>query len=237
MANKLTLNKLKRVLDIHVEEERNFLIVCDKPLAVYISEYLDEEYDIVDEDEDLDSDLFYVSLWFYQDGMRFYVECAKGHSGYKEVDTIDNQFVDYFIQDCTMSEEEVDKYLLGDATWSWFEIIEDNETDCDGDCENCELNEENELTERDKVMIDIIERFAYEIETEDMCECGCTLRNKLSDLLHLGMEIGYRDAKEECEVGNTYNVSVNVDGNKCDKVDTDKFFNTIVENLKKNGMR
>ncbi|OHD34690.1 MAG: hypothetical protein A2086_02750 [Spirochaetes bacterium GWD1_27_9] len=187
MSNKLTLSDIKNVINIHIEESRNFLMVVNKPLAIYISEYLDEEYDIVDEDEDLDNDEFYVNMWFDEGGIRFYCESAKGYDHYKFVDPFD-QFVDYFIfTDTNMTKEEVDKYLNGDGTWSWCEMVEDV-----NDIEDCE---ENDL--EDEYECPICEAKS---EVDALCCCNECLEDEIKDSIGECLDKIFNDACTDCIV-------------------------------------
>lgn len=143
MSNKLTLTDIQNIIDIHIAESRNFLMVTNKDLAVYICEYLDEEYDITDEDEDFDNEEFYVSMWFDEDGIRFYCESARGYDSYKYVETVNDQFVDYFVfADTGMSDEDVNKYLEGEGTWSWCELS-DGDEDKSEFCKCCQCGSED----------------------------------------------------------------------------------------------
>lgn len=189
MANELTFDEIIDVLDIHIDEKRNFLFVTDRNLAEEICEYLEEEFDIVDDDSDLDRENiqeFYVNCWFDEDGIRFYCESANGRGGYKEVETFDNQFIDYFILEGTMSEKEADKYLLGDCTRSWFEIVDEEKSNKDQD---------EELTDDEEEFISLVGEAFEKIVNSDGCE-HCIF-DALFELAFAMKDIGYSDSEDD----------------------------------------
>lgn len=228
MSNKLTLVDIFQVIDNHIESETQFMFVANKDLAEIICEYVADNYDLIDDEMELDDDYkdYYVSLYIDEDGIRFICETARClDETYKYSDAL-NDNLDYFICN-NMTEEEVDKYLLGDGcTWSWIEVVsEDEENDCDDQC-----NHNEELEDWQIQIINIVEDFADRIENDDS-ECGCFLRNMLKDMFFIARQIGFEDGIE-CGVDSVEEktVNINIDNLKVDSgFDVDDF----VEKLKK----
>lgn len=150
--NQITKYDLENILDNHIQQKRDCMFVCNGFIAYFISEFLEEVYDIRDEGSELFSNAkeFYVSLNFYDNYIEFFCEDACGIDGEFKGCDLDNQ--DYFIQGNMMSDREIEECLYGgeDCTWSRFELVED-----DG------IVEEEELEE------DMVE------ECCGCCECCC----------------------------------------------------------------
>lgn len=202
MSNKLTLKDILEVIDNHIESETQFMFVCDKDLAEIICEYVADNYDLYDEDMELSDKHkdYYVSLYFDYGEIRFYCETARGCNGtYKYLDATEDR-VDYFI--CNgMSEYDADDKLDGDnCTWNWIDLADDPCENCDDvNCRDCVEGdkESEEFTDEQRRDVNIVEDFTYKIETANLCNCGCTLRNILFDFLEIGKKIGYEDARDE----------------------------------------
>lgn len=138
MANKLTLPDVYQIIDKHIESSQQFLFVTDKDLAELICEYVFDNYDLYDENVELNDKYidYYVSLYFDEDGCNFYCETARRNNGnYKWADAMEDS-VNYFV--CNgMTEKEANEYLKGDyCTWSWIEIVV--EDDCEDNQEYIE---------------------------------------------------------------------------------------------------
>ena len=141
MANKLTLDKIFQIVDNHVESGTQFMFITDKDLAEIICEYVADNYNLIDDNMQLDDQYkdYFVSLYVDEDGLRFICETARCIDGdYKYSDAL-NDNLNYFI--CNdMTEQEADKYLLGECcTWSWVEVVADEEYE---DCEDNELEQQ-----------------------------------------------------------------------------------------------
>ena len=142
MANKLTLDRIFQIIDNHLESDTEFLFVTDKYLAEIICEYVYDNYGLLDENIIIDDKYkdYYVSVYNIKNELNFCCESAKNKDGtYKYSDAI-HDYVDYFI--CNdMTENEADEYLLGDnCTWSWIDIVLEDEDDCEEE----NLNEGNQ---------------------------------------------------------------------------------------------
>lgn len=100
----------------------------------------------------------------------------------------------YFIDSCEVEEDE------------YFEAMadeEDNNNECTGDCDSCEFNEDEEVTEcqcdecvaereyREEVISDHLE------DIQDTNGCPDCIADILVDLYELAYEDGYKDAKYE----------------------------------------
>ena len=154
MSNKITLSNIEDIIDNHLEAERGFVFVCDETISNYIMDYLDNGYGIEEEypegaEENIDE--YYVTVDFYKGEPKLYCGNARTNSGRYKYSDINN--CDYFIDDETdMCDITADKMLKGEnCTWSWFEIVPEededcDECDCDYDCDNCEFNEDEDPT-------------------------------------------------------------------------------------------
>lgn len=172
-VNNLTFEELCQTINNHFESKTNFLFVVDLDLACDICDYIEENHDLVAEDEELETSIeeYYVSVYFGDnDDIKMYVESARGNSGKYKITDDSNDYIDYFIG-TTMTENEADKYLLGDGIWSWFKVVgEDTDVEEDDskpdDCATCEDRYECD---------DYIERQKQESEEEELCFCDeCT---------------------------------------------------------------
>jgi hypothetical protein len=186
--NKITVDELEGIICRHIDNDKNFLFVCNYIIAQHICDFLKTEYEIEDEDSELNRKVNEYYITHYNN--QFYCEVARGSNGeYKSGDLYN---VDYFIF-TDMSEAEVDAKLIDDlGTWSWAEIVDeiaDEEEDCcDGDCENCELNDEEE--EELSLIADYVEK----VLNANGC-VDCTFE-ALIDLAYAFKNIGYRDCKD-----------------------------------------
>jgi len=209
MANKLTLTDIDNILDNHIETSIDFLMVVDHGLASYISEYLGETYDLIDETNDLSpyTKEYYISMLFDDEEIQMFCD-------YKYSDFFDS-YGDYYIF-TDMDRETVDKTLVGNASWSFCELVEDKEIMDDTDVENENVDEyldddntipcpcvhcksaRGEFTDDEEYEIGLVEHYAQYIENSE-CECGCELRNILYSMLQECMSMGYENAKDEID--------------------------------------
>jgi len=143
MTNKLTLSEVKDIIDSHLESENNFMFACDFSLAHYIYDYLHNDYEIVAECLELSTEIeeYYLSVTFYPKDNEICLICenAKCSDGeYKYNDICDG--IDYFIF-IDIDKNIAYEKLCGEGSWSWCELVEDNEvkeTNVENDCGNCD---------------------------------------------------------------------------------------------------
>ena len=189
----LTYSDIIDILDEHIDESKNFLFVVNHDLAVFISNYLAEEYDIFDiEGSDLDKNYkeYYCSLWFDEDGDNFYCESALGRMEYKETDNFDEPMSYFIFTD--MDSYNVKRKLLGDAscTWNYCEFVPD-EDDIEED-EECFCPE----CRKDRFM-ELIADTLYFIDESDCLSCKTNaLMNLLIEFQDSGIEIVKKDNDE-----------------------------------------
>jgi len=198
--------------------------VCNFVLAEEISEYLADEFDIIDENTSLyddDIDEYYLSLYFNEDEAEFCCECARGISGnFKITDCED--VTDYYIF-LEMTDEEIKEKLLGKGSWGLYDLeINENEI-CDGECEDCNgCDEDDGEDEEKKIFESWQKRYKdtgtfddYDENDDDECEaisnfvskytdkiienglCPHCTSNTLIDFYFEVYNIGARDAKLE----------------------------------------
>jgi len=214
MANKLTLTDIDNILDKHIETSIDFLMVVDHGLASYILEYLGETYDLIDETNDLSpyTKEYYISMLFDDEEIQMFCETARANDGdYKYSDFFDS-YGDYYIF-TDMDRETVDKTLVGNASWSFCELVEDCNVEIMDDCcdDNVNILEDNnsipcncvncksvrgEFTDDEEYEIGLVEHYAQYIENSE-CECGSQLRNILYSMLQECMSMGYENSREE----------------------------------------
>ncbi len=200
--NNLTFEEFCQTIDNHFESKTSFLFVADLGLACDICDYIEEEYDLVAQDEELETSIeeYYVSVYFGEnDEVKMYVESARGNSGKYKLADETNDYVDYFIG-TGMSENEVDKYLLGDGTWSWFRVVEDEEPD---DCDTCEDRFEcDDYIEKQSELLDSEDEFARLVDEtlNEILDSGGCPNCILEALVEFGgkcLSIGHSDAVDE----------------------------------------
>lgn len=117
-----TRKDIKKIIDEHILKKHSFMFVCDANLAYFISDYLDEEYEIYDRHSCLYTNTkeFYVMVYFNYPEIDMYCESAKGQDGNYKLSDIDN--FNYFIG-VDMSENEIKNKLKGDGcTWVKFRL-------------------------------------------------------------------------------------------------------------------
>ncbi len=185
--NNLTFEEFCQTIDNHFESKTSFLFVADLGLACDICDYIEEEYDLVAQDEELETSIeeYYVSVYFGEnDEVKMYVESARGNSGKYKLADETNDYVDYFIG-TGMSENEVDKYLLGDGTWSWFRVAEDDKS---------EESEDNELTDEEEVFVQMVSETVDKILATEGCP-NCIF-NILLDYGIMMRNIGFQDSTD-----------------------------------------
>jgi len=178
MANKLTLTDIDNILDNHIETSIDFLMVVDHGLAFYISEYLGETYDLIDETNDLSpyTKEYYISMLFDDEEIQMFCETARANDGdYKYSDFFDS-YGDYYIF-TDMDRETVDKTLVGNASWSFCELVEDKDDsndsndsqyDVSSECSNCDGCDEHCGRENHN------EEYIDDSEDDICSECGET---------------------------------------------------------------
>jgi hypothetical protein len=189
MSNKLTLSNIEQVIDNHFNTCTNFVFVCGYDLAEYISDYIEDDYDLEDENNALfvvDIDEYYVSVWFDIGKPMFFCENARGLSGkYKWSDAPN---CDYFIE-TDMTEDESDEKLRSDGgTWSWFTIVDEE------DCENCEFydecqEDEDSLKEEERLITE-----CFDVVFGDAC-IDCSI-NKIIDLVYTFKALGWKEHQD-----------------------------------------
>jgi len=190
MANKLTLTDIDNILDKHIETSIDFLMVVDHGLASYISEYLGETYDIIDDTNDLSpyTKEYYISMLFDDEEIQMFCETARANDGdYKYSDFFES-YGDYYIF-TDMDRETVDKTLVGNSSWSFCELVEDKDNSNDSqydvspECSNCDgCDEHCGRGNHDEEYIDK----NYECEDnelEEQCECPiCQAEQEVKEL-------------------------------------------------------
>jgi hypothetical protein len=220
--NKYTLSQVEEIIDSHIQNDTNFLFVCDFALAHYIYDYLDDSYGIKPESLELSKEVdeYYVSLQFYNDN-KFTLVCeyASWNQGKYKYDDVDKN--NYYVF-TDMSFGDARYFLLGKGDFQFCELVyvnkdeevitenKNNQYDvcdecsqcigCDEHCGRGNHNEEfsdEELSDEDEEIIKLIEKYASNIENENLCECGCELRNILFELFDVGRNIGFGDAKDQ----------------------------------------
>ena len=146
MLNKhqYSLSQVEEILDFHIENDSNFLFVCDFALAHYIYDYLHNEYDIEADSLELSSDIdeYYISMSFYDDGdITFICEYAKfDQEGQYKYDECDN--VDYYVF-TDMSFGDAREFLNSRGEMQFCEVVgeeivvDDDEPELCSCC-NCE---------------------------------------------------------------------------------------------------
>jgi hypothetical protein len=151
------------------------MFVANRDLAELICEYVLDNYDLYDDEVNELSDKYedyYVSLYFYGDEVKFYCESARGCSGeYKLSDAID-EWVDYFI--CNdMSEKEANDKLVGDnCTWSWIDVIGEDDCVVESNLCKCCQCDENDCCNDYACTCGELECDGGEDEVEDeLCQC------------------------------------------------------------------
>jgi hypothetical protein len=185
----VTYSDIEDIIDECIIYDKPFTFVCDEDLAEYTTCFIKEEYGIEVEDSDLyECDEYYVSFipGKNDEPAILFCENAIGNNGEY---LLDDAYGNYYVF-TDMTEEEAKKKLLA-GDYGFYELNEE----CDGDCENCQYEEENNDDEIEEI-IQLIENYADAIENDDS-ECGCFLRNTLLDLFCLGKRIGYQDARDE----------------------------------------
>jgi len=180
MANKLTLTDIDNILDKHIETSIDFLMVVDHGLASYISEYLGETYDLIDDTNDLSpyTKEYYISMLFDDEEIQMFCETARANDGdYKYSDFFES-YGDYYIF-TDMDRETVDKTLVGNASWSFCELAEDkeenddNQYDVSPECANCDgCDEHCGCGNHDEEYIDELDEDVCSVCGEVDCDCG-----------------------------------------------------------------
>jgi hypothetical protein len=90
-----------------------------------------------------------------------------------------------------MTEGEARKKLLvGD--YGFYELVEEDEEECDGDCENCI---ECDLTDEEKEVVNLIDSYVEKVQETGGCP-GCIF-DILLEGFYQGRDIGYEDCKEQ----------------------------------------
>lgn len=93
-----------------------------------------------------------------------------------------------WIESFSIDNKEVDEEV-------YFEQIEAEEYIIVDECCECEICCcEEEFSDEDKAIINLIEEYATEVENG--CECGCALRNILMDSFLTGRSIGSEEMKD-----------------------------------------
>jgi hypothetical protein len=196
MNNEITLETIEEIIENHMDNDHNFMFVCDEMLAEFISNYLEEIYGLEAENSSLyEEDEYYVSVLFDGEIPMFFCESARGISGkYKLSDMPD---CDYFIF-TDMSEDEAEKNLISEGgIWSWFEKEDENDLD-DEDCENCEFYDEcderiddfDESLEEERLIAECLD-----VVFGDTC-IDCSI-DSIIDLAYTFMKIGRQNAIDE----------------------------------------
>jgi hypothetical protein len=190
--NEITLDEIFNRIDDAFDEKVNVVFVCNYDLALEISEYLFNEYDIEDENSQLDVedlDEYYVSLYFDKDEINFYCESARGNSGNFKVN--DCGVVDYYVF-LKMSKEEVSKSLQGDdgTMIGLYDLVDEDDDIEDFDDEGFD-NED--IDDEVEAIGDFIIEYVDKIIENDLCsQC---IYNTLVDLYCNAYRIGRRDQK------------------------------------------
>ncbi len=186
--NNLTFEELCQTIDNHFESKTNFLFVVDLDLACDICDYIEEIHGLYAENEELSANIneYYITVIFSEDEeVKMYVESARGNSGKFKLSDLDNDYIDYFIG-TDMSENEADKYLLGDGTWSWFKVVEeDDEVD----------EEESELSDSEDEFAKLVNETLSAIL--DLGGCPNCILESLLDFGGKCLSLGHSDAVDE----------------------------------------
>ncbi len=215
----LSFSDIADIIDDHFSTETNCLFVTNKNLAEAICDYVLNEYNIMDEDMEINDEIldYYITIYFEDDNINFFCEDARGITGEYKLHYVEDEYVDYYICDINMDVNVVFDKLMGvNGSWNWVSVSLDEDcnnckyegTDecCEcGDCEECEDEikeivcnnncEECEIPDELCNDIKLIEEYADKIENIE-CTCGCELRNILYEFLMIGKGIGYEDCKE-----------------------------------------
>jgi len=127
--NEIDFDDLTKIIDVHMEKQTDLLMVIDESLKNIIIDYFTDKYGLVDSNASFNKDEYYVSVYWNEDGINYYVESARGISGnYKEADSYDLPIIYYIFTD--MSEEFASKKLLGNVQKKYFcEFIDNEELD------------------------------------------------------------------------------------------------------------
>lgn len=114
---------------------------------------------------------------------------------------------------------------------------------CNCDVEDCpdfnctcdEDSNDEELEDWKKQIVDIVESFADRIECDDLCDCGCDLRNILAELFYTARQIGFEDGIE-CGVESVEEKTVNIsiDNLTVNANNTEEFFTQLKKRARLN---
>jgi hypothetical protein len=189
--NKITLNEILNRINNAILEKENIVFVCNYDLAEGISDYLNNAYDIVDENSQLyqeDLDEYYVSLYFHDYEIEFYCESARGVNENFRVN--DCGIVDYYVF-LEMTEDEISDSLQGKdgSTIGLYDLVDEED-------EDIEYFEDEDLDEdMVEAISDHIAEYVDRIVDNHLCpQC---IFNTLVDLYFDAYNAGVRDSKLE----------------------------------------
>lgn len=213
----MTVDQIQCTIDQYIEQELNIVFVCNFALAHVIYDYLHNDYGIIAEYLELNSDIneYYVSITFYKGDLCLIIENAKIVDEFKINDIYDG--VDYYIF-INLDRKVAKEKLLG-GKHMWLKLADDNftqltfdfgdeeifQTKSNGDviikgvlkqeeckCEKCTCCDDNELSDEILAEIDLINEYVDKIGSDFYDKDG--LVSLLLELFEKGRNIGFTDA-------------------------------------------
>jgi len=196
----VTYSDIEDIIDDCILNDKPFTFVCDEDLAEYVVCFIEEEFGIEVEDSELyEADEYYVTFIPGENGEPAILFCEDARCRNGEYKTDDGYSNYYVFTD--MSEIEARNKLLA-GNYGFYEVVDDEEdifeenNKCDGNCEYCNLNYEDD--DETEVINEILDNFADEI-INGGCMCEDCLKETLRDLFDFGRRTGYQDAKDEIQ--------------------------------------
>jgi len=190
--NKYTLSQVENIIDSHIENSTNFLMVTNFALAHCICDYLNDTYGIEAEVLELSTEVdeYYLSLSFYGNSdIKFFCEFASWNQGKYKYDDVENN--NYYIF-TDMPFGETREYLKGEGDLQFCELVDDEVELATGDddsndsqydvydvcdeCKNCiGCDEHCGRGNRDEEYIEDCEDEELENNCDEFCTCEyCT---------------------------------------------------------------
>jgi len=154
--------------------------------------YLDDE-EIIDMVED--NDILQITKLICEDceKVEYHLERVLDDEDYTIYDELDTFYIDSDLIDC------IDTDMLDGEIIEIELEIDDEEPKCDGDCDNCELSEDDDFEDLGYTLTDELLSSLSEIDPNDVESIVEMIADKLNEAFEIGYNEGIEDAEDELQ--------------------------------------